>query len=78
MAATTATPRAGDRFRFDYPAAFTTLPDYTAHAGHVVEIVRPLREGEEYDDEGDPMFRVRAADGWEGDAWLSELQPVQE
>lgn len=58
---------------FNYPKEFKTLPEYTAHADQVVTIVRPLIEGEEYDDEGDPMFRIRAADGWEGDAWQSEL-----
>lgn len=61
---------------FDYPEAFTTLPEYTAHAGQLVTVVRPLIDGAEYDNQGDPMFRIRASDGWEGDAWKSELRPT--
>lgn len=66
---------AGEKRKFDYPRQFVTLPEYTAHAGQVVEIVRPLVEGSEYDDDeqADPMYHIRAADGWEGDAWESEL-----
>ena len=70
------------RFRFDYPREFKTLPDYTAHAGQMVEVLRPAlpahraKDGQEaeYVFEGEAMFRVRADDGWEGLAWLSELK----
>ena len=62
-------------YLFDYPTVFTSLPDYTAHAGQLVDVVRPLRR-DEYDFEGEAMFLVRAADGWEGQAWRSELRRV--
>lgn len=44
-------------------------PDLKAHSGQSVEIVRQLEtdEGEEN------CYRIRAADGWEGDAFESEL-----
>lgn len=63
---------------FRYPPQMLTLPQYTAHAGQVVTIVRELESGVEYDDEGDRMFRVRADDGWEGDAYQSELEYLPE
>ena len=63
----------GQRFRFDYPEVFTTLPDYTAHAGQSVKVLRRMRSPEEYDYEGDAMYEVEAADGWRGHAWRSEL-----
>ena len=66
-----------DKAIFKYPPEFTTLPDYTAHLGQLVTIFRHMTD-EEYDNEGDPMFIIRAADGWEGCAWESELQPVTE
>ena len=62
---------------FRYPDTFVTLPEYSARRGAPVEIVRPLIDGEEYDNEGDPMFLVQAADGWEGHAWESELEEIK-
>ena len=68
----------GRSYVFDYPAAFVGHPDYTMHAGQMVEVIRPLTV-----DEAEPpnheegitqMYRVRAADGWEGDAWDEELR----
>ena len=64
---------------FRYPVEFVTLPDYTAHAGHSVEIIRELGP-DESDHHADPencerMFKVRSLqDGWEGDAFESELE----
>lgn len=58
---------------FHYPEQFETLPDYSAHRGQLVEVVRPLRR-DEYDFQGESMFLIRAADGWEGRAFRSELQ----
>lgn len=58
---------------FHYPKEFTTLPDYSAHRGQKVEVVRPLTR-DEYDFGGEAMFLVRADDGWEGHAFRSELQ----
>ena len=69
--------KTGDTCKFNYPPQFTTLPDYTAHAGQLVTIVRPLRKRDEYDYEGNSMFLIRAADGWEGHAFASELEPKE-
>jgi hypothetical protein len=63
---------AGTRARFDYPEAFDTLPDYTAHAGQVVTVVRQLTD-EEADVECQPMYEIEAADGWIGHAFDDEL-----
>ncbi len=51
-------------------------PDYTAHTCQIVTIVRPLVYHEEYENMGDPMYKARATDGWEGDIWESELHPI--
>jgi hypothetical protein len=66
------TIKIGDVLLFDYPPAYTTTPDYTAHNQQMVTVLRPL-DREEYENMGDDMWRVRAADGWEGDVWDSEL-----
>lgn len=61
---------------FDYPKEFVTLPDYSAHRGHEVEIVRELIDGDEYDGPKtglERMYEIRAKDGWVGHAWESEL-----
>lgn len=63
------------RYVFDYPEAFVTLPEYSARRGQLVEVVRPLKRHVEFPYEGEAMFRIRAEDGWEGDAWRSELRP---
>lgn len=75
----------GGSYRFDYPETFVTLPDYTARRGITVTVVRPAT-AEEADvlwdsPDGaeiivDRMFIVRAADGWTGQAWESELEAV--
>jgi|SaaInlV_165m_DNA_1040744.scaffolds.fasta_scaffold40901_2 hypothetical protein len=46
-------------------------PDYTAHSGQTVLVVRQLTK-EECDSEC-PMYVIRAADGWEGNADSDEL-----
>jgi len=62
--------------RFGYPGVFTTLPEYTAHAGQTVEVVRQLTN-DECDPECQPMYLIRAADGWEGHAFDDELEDMQ-
>lgn len=62
----------GASYTFHYPREFTTLPEYTAHAGHTVVVVRQLTDAE-CDPECQPMFEVRTADGWTGHADESEL-----
>lgn len=58
---------------FRYPEAFVTMPEYSAHRGQIVDVIRPLRR-DEYDFQGDAMFLIRAADGWEGHGYNSELR----
>ena len=83
---------AAQQFRFAYPSEFVTLPDYPAHAGQIVTVVKEINQaagnGNEYGDvplkadgtyEPEPwdlerMFVIQAADGWQGDAWESELE----
>jgi hypothetical protein len=69
----------GYRYRFAYPAQFTSLPDHTLHAGHTVTVLRELGAGES-DHHADPtlerMFEIRADDGWTGHAFESELRPL--
>lgn len=66
----------GRQYRFAYPVELTTLPDYTAHAGQVVTVVRQLTK-DEADQEFMPMWEVRAADGWIGHADSAELVAVE-
>lgn len=77
----------GKRYVFNYPDFGTPCgyPDYAAHSGSTVWVVRRLAEGVEYEDPSktdadaapDAMFEVRAEDGWTGHAWESELDEVQ-
>lgn len=57
---------------FQYPNEFQTLPEYSAHRGAPVIVLRPLTRAE-YDYQGEGMYLIRAADGWEGHAFRSEL-----
>lgn len=72
--------KAGDTLRFTYPEEYSRSIDsnlpYFAHSGQIVTIVRPLNDPDEYENLGDPMYRCRADDGWEGDIWESELEPL--
>lgn len=74
--------KVGYYYRFEYPDLFTTLSEYSNRRNHIVQVIRPCTEKEAdilWDDpEGngtvvDRMFRIKAADGWEGSAWESEL-----
>ncbi|OZI20087.1 hypothetical protein CAL26_21265 [Bordetella genomosp. 9] len=47
------------------------FPDYVAHSGQIVDVVHEIPT-----DQDERLYRVRAADGWEGDAWDSELSTV--
>lgn len=65
---------------FDYPLELFPLPGYASHAGQMVSVVRPLRhrgDDAEFEFKGEAMFRIRAADGWEGNAMRSELRLTQ-
>ncbi len=64
----------GKIYVFAYPAEFTTLDDYTAHAGQEVKVIRALTQDEaEGPPECEQMYEVQADDGWIGHAWASEL-----
>lgn len=65
----------GKTYRFAYPTAFVTLPEYTAHRDQPVTVIRQLRH-DEADQECQPMFEVKAFDGWIGHADEDELQPL--
>ena len=65
--------------RFRYPNEFNSLPEYDAHRGQVVSVIRELGPSES-DHHADPldceiMYEVLAADGWRGEAFRSELRP---
>jgi hypothetical protein len=64
--------------KFNYPKEFVTLPEYTEHAGQVVEVIRKLtaREADPPNEENglEQMFFIRAADDWTGHAFESELE----
>ena len=64
--------------RFNYPSAFKSLPDYTAHAGQIVEVIRQAGEADGVDvhPELELMYCIKSADGWAGYAWESELEEV--
>ena len=61
--------------KFNYPIEFTTLPDYSAHRGQLVEIIRQCTN-DECDPECQPMYVVKAADGWQGHASVDELEII--
>lgn len=62
--------------KFTYPDYGTpnTRPEYTAHSGQEVFVVRQLTD-DECDPECQPMYLIRASDGWEGHVDESELDP---
>ena len=67
----------GGRYVFRYPHEFTTLPEYESRRGSVVEIVRQHTQEEADQGNGmERMYLVRAADGWQGSAWASELEAL--
>lgn len=70
----------GALYVFDYPEHYVTLPDYSARRGQIVHVVRRCTrkecDGPSEDMEG--MFVIQAADGWEGEAFTSELVPLEE
>lgn len=75
------TIQTGRQYRFAYPIYFKTLPDYSEHRGHIVTVLREL--GPEESDhhvvpELEILWKVQAADGWIGNAFDSELEPIME
>jgi hypothetical protein len=70
----------GGQYFFNYSPLCTPLPEYTAHYGQIVTVLRALTEGEAQlpdPEEGiTQMYRVRSPDNWEGDAWEEELEDL--
>lgn len=66
------------RARFAYPSYGRPdgCPEYTAHSGQVVTVIRRLTDAE-CDSECQPMFLVLADDGWEGNVFGDELTYTQ-
>ena len=66
------------RAKFNSPTELVTLPEYTAHAGQVVQILRPCtRDEADGPEQGEEqMYLIRADDGWLGHAFESELEVV--
>jgi hypothetical protein len=67
----------GGTYCFTYPNYGTpdTHMDYTAHSGQNVTVLEQLKDTE-CDPEAQPMYVVKAADGWTGCAHGSELRKV--
>lgn len=79
--------KVGQRYKFAYPVEFVSLDDYSNHRGQIVSVLRPTRADEadvlwdqvdasEAEQIVDRMFVVVAPDGWEGQAWESELEEL--
>ena len=68
----------GEQYRFDYPQEFVTLPEYSSRRGSIVSVLRQLLDADGVDAGPDleRMFLIRAAAGWEGHAFESELRWV--
>lgn len=65
----------GNHVVFDFPAHLPTPPDYQRHRGQAVLV---LRECDATEADGpalgfEQMYVIRAADGWEGEAYVTEL-----
>lgn len=64
------------RAKFNYPQDWTTLPDYTAHAGQTVTVLDQLSADEaDRGEDLERMFHITADDEWKGHAFESELDP---
>ncbi len=64
----------GGKYRFNYPYYGTpnNYPEYTAHSGQVVTILRKLSPEES----NNIMYEILAEDGWKGHACNDELRKV--
>lgn len=70
------TKEIGGQYRFKYPNYGTPdgYPEYTAHSGQVVTIIRKMTK-EETDV---VMYEIEAKDGWRGNALAGELRKVKQ
>ena len=58
--------------KFVYPdyGAPASFPGHVAHSGQKVQVIREVKN---LDPEVERTFLIRASDGWEGEAFASEL-----
>src|SRR5215472_8918656 len=67
-------------FTFDGAKSVTDAENLKAHSGQIVEIlgVHPEHEpaAEHRAAYGECLMEIKAADGWTGEAWESELAPL--
>lgn len=64
-------PLVGKKLQFNYPYYGTpdTCPEYTAHSGQVVKVLRQLA----FEETETEMYEVEAEDGWKGHVNRDEL-----
>lgn len=67
----------GTKARFNYPPEFTTMPDHTAHAGQIVTVLERKADAEAAAGLNEYVYKIQAEDGWLGEAFESELEPVE-
>jgi len=65
----------GQKMLFTYPRSFSEVEGHRAHSGQIVEVIGKGEDFDVHEADGDPIWRIRATDGWTGDAWQSELSP---
>jgi hypothetical protein len=61
---------------FNYPKEFVTLPEYTRRSGQTVDVLSPVHPetaDEDREAYGECLMQVRFEDGFEGEAFESEL-----
>lgn len=68
----------GHAYVFAYPdfGQPSSQPDYDAHRFYVVTVLKQLQVADA-ESEQQAMYEVRADDGWQGEAFDSELYPLQ-
>ena len=76
---TETTPRAiqiGGQYRLSDRALPQRPPSYRDHAGQIVTVMVELGDDQRDLEEVGRMFRIRAADGWVGSAFIEELKAL--
>ena len=73
-------PNIGDNaiFHYGHYGHPDSYPEYSAHRGSMVTVMRELTDQECDRDEVGRMFEVMAPDGWRGHAFIDELEVIPE
>ncbi len=66
----------GKKVKFNYPEAFSEIDGHKGHSGQVVKVTAEGPDFTAHSADGDPLWAIKAADGWEGLAWESELEEI--